>query len=77
MGGTPTGSVQFQIDGANYGKPVPLSTLSASGTAAINDATLGVGSHKIDAVYIPTGNFTTITSPIYSQTITPDVTASS
>ncbi len=74
-GGTPTGSVQFQIDSANYGKPVRL---SAGGTAAINDATLGVGSHKIDAVYIPTGNFTTSTSlngPNDTQKITPDVTA--
>ena len=36
--GTPTGSVQFQIDGRNYGSPVTLS----GGTARISDASLTV-----------------------------------
>ncbi len=66
-GRTPTGSVQFQIDGKNYGKPVPL---GAAGTAAIADASLAAGAHLLDAVYIPSGNFATSTSPNYKETIT-------
>jgi hypothetical protein len=71
-GPTPTGSVQFEIDGAHFGKPVPLST---KGTATVTESTLGVGTYTINAVYIPTGNFTGITSPNYMQTISPDVIA--
>jgi len=71
-GGTPTGSVQFQVDGTNFGDPVPL---SASGTANLVETGLGVGSHRIDAVYIPSGDLVASTSPNYTQTITPDVTA--
>ena len=66
-GRTPTGSVQFQIDGHNYGKPVPL---GATGPAAIADASLAAGAHLLDAVYIPSGNFVTSTSPNYKETIT-------
>ncbi|MGO9917135.1 MAG: beta strand repeat-containing protein [Isosphaeraceae bacterium] len=57
-GGTPTGSVQFQVDGSNFGAPVTLNGGQAqipdsdSGTSA-----LALGSHSIVAVYIPTGNF--------------------
>jgi hypothetical protein len=71
-GPTPTGSVQFQINGANFGKPVPLST---KGTATVAERTLGVGTYTINAVYIPTGNFSGITSPNYMQSISPDVIA--
>ena len=60
--GTPTGSVQFTIDGANFGAPValgaPSSATSATATSASISA-LTVGSHTVDAVYVPTGNFTT------------------
>ena len=44
--GTPTGTVQFSVDGGNYGSPVTLS----NGTASISDA-LGSGSHSIGAAY--------------------------
>jgi hypothetical protein len=71
-GRTPTGSVQFQIDGNNYGKPVPL---DATGTAAIADASLAAGAHLVDAVYIPSGNFATNTSPNYKETITAATTS--
>jgi hypothetical protein len=66
-GRTPTGSVQFQIDGHNYGQPVPL---GATGKAAIGDASLSAGAHLLDAVYIPSGNFLTSTSPNSKETIT-------
>jgi len=66
-GRTPTGSVQFQIDGNNYGRPVPLGT---NGTAVIADASLAAGAHLLDAVYIPTGKFVTSTSLNSPETIT-------
>jgi hypothetical protein len=66
-GRTPSGSVQFMIDGKNYGNPVPL---GAAGTAAIGDASLAVGAHVVDAVYIPSGSFLTSTSPNVKETIT-------
>src|SRR5262249_36108347 len=45
--GTLAGTVQFVIDGNNYGGPVPLN----AGTASIA-AALGTGSHTIAANYI-------------------------
>jgi sugar lactone lactonase YvrE len=45
--GTPTGSVQFQIDGANFGAAVPLN----NGTAQISIATLSASPHNITAAY--------------------------
>jgi streptogramin lyase len=44
---TPTGTVQFVIDGQNYGARVALS----GGTAAVSDAALAVGSHSVVALY--------------------------
>jgi streptogramin lyase len=44
---TPTGTVQFVIDGQIYGTPVNLS----GGTAAVGAAALAVGSHTVAAVY--------------------------
>ncbi|HEV3344414.1 MAG TPA: DUF4214 domain-containing protein [Pirellulales bacterium] len=45
-GGTPTGSVQFQIDGLNFGAPITL----ASGQATITTV-LPAGSHSIAGFY--------------------------
>src|SRR5688572_25764164 len=59
--GTPTGSVQFTIDGASFGAPVALGAPSSATFATATSAsisTLTVGSHAVDAVYLPTGNFT-------------------
>ena len=47
------GTVQFLVDGADYGAPVPLS----SGTAGISDSSLAVGTHTITAAYSGDGNF--------------------
>jgi murein DD-endopeptidase MepM/ murein hydrolase activator NlpD len=45
---TPTGSVQFEVDGTNLGAPVQL----AGGTAkSPSIATLGAGAHTVTAVY--------------------------
>ena len=46
-GATPTGSVQFAIDGADAGAPRPL----AAGKATLSLSTLGVGSHVVTARY--------------------------
>jgi uncharacterized repeat protein (TIGR01451 family) len=45
--GTPTGTVQFQVDGLNAGGPVTV-----SGGSAILITTLGVGQHSIAAIYL-------------------------
>src|SRR5262249_29462710 len=46
--GTPTGTVQFQIDGVNFGAPVALSGGRATSAPV---GTLSVGHHVITAVY--------------------------
>src|SRR5262249_6049230 len=43
----PTGTVQFQVDGANLGSPVALS----GGSAGITTSSLTVGTHTITALY--------------------------
>ncbi len=53
--GTPTGSVQFQVGGVNFGSSV---NLNGSGQAAIaSSATLAAGNHAVAAIYTATGNF--------------------
>jgi hypothetical protein len=71
-GPTPTGSIQFQINGANFGKPVPF---CASGTAGITETRLNVGTYTIDALSIPTGSVATSPPARCKQTITRDATA--
>jgi hypothetical protein len=44
---TPTGTVQFQVDGSNVGSPVSLT----SGGASYSTSTLTVGTHTITALY--------------------------
>ena len=53
-GGTPTGTVQFAIDGSNFGSPVTL----VSGSAASGSiSTLTSGTHTVTAVYSGATNF--------------------
>jgi hypothetical protein len=56
-GTTPTGAVQFQIDGVNAGSPV---TLAADGTANYPTTSLAQGTHTITENYL--GNATTAPS---------------
>src|SRR5207244_3822109 len=64
--GTPTGTVQFRIDAANFGAVVSLSGgVATSGTTS----TLSVGNHTITAVYNGDGSFNTSTSPNFTQTV--------
>lgn len=51
--GTPTGSVQFVVDGTAFGSPATLS----SGTASLTTAALSHGSHTVSAQYAGDGNF--------------------
>ncbi len=51
--GTPTGTVQFGIDGASFGTPV---SLTAGGTATTATSSLAVGTHPVTATY--SGNTT-------------------
>jgi uncharacterized repeat protein (TIGR01451 family) len=51
--GTPTGTVQFRVDGTNAGAPVALS----SGQAIRVIQASGIGSHTIDADYSGDANF--------------------
>ncbi|MGO8897662.1 MAG: beta strand repeat-containing protein [Isosphaeraceae bacterium] len=53
--GTPTGTVQFSIDGAADGNPV---SLDANGLATLTISSLAVGSHTVAASYVNAdGNF--------------------
>ena len=65
-GGTPTGTVQFKIDGTNFGSPVAVDGTgkATSGTTT----TLTVASHSISAVYGGDANFSTSTGSV-SQTV--------
>ncbi len=54
--GTRTGSVQFLIDGVNFGSPVTLSGGTATSTAT---SSLAIGNHTVTATYSGDSNFTT------------------
>ena len=70
--GTPAGTVQFVIDGANFGSPVPL---GPGGTAtSASTTTLAAGSHTVTAVYSGDANFTGSTSAGLTQTVSPPIT---
>jgi hypothetical protein len=67
--GMPTGTMQFQIDGTNFGSPISLINGSAS-TAAISN--LAVGNHSVTAVYSGDSNFATSTGTLCNgQTVKP------
>jgi YVTN family beta-propeller protein len=70
--GTPTGQLQFTVDGVNYGSPVTL----AGGIATINDAFSMAGSYSIGAIYIPTISsiFSSSSATPITQVINPDPT---
>jgi hypothetical protein len=53
---TPTGSVQFNLDGSNLGSPVAL---NAGGVATLATSSLAAGAHSVTAVYGGDSNFNT------------------
>jgi subtilase family serine protease len=64
-GATPTGSVQFRVDGANAGPPVALS----NGQATLTLSTLTGGAHAILAVYSGDGTYQSSTSAAITETV--------
>ena len=54
--GTPTGNVQWVLDGSAAGSPV---VLDGSGKATFSSNTLGIGTHTLTANYLGTSNFAT------------------
>jgi hypothetical protein len=61
----PTGTVQFKVDGTNYGAPVALS----SGVASTNVTGLSSASHSLSALYLGDANYSSSTVAV-SVTIT-------
>ncbi|MCU0482878.1 MAG: Ig-like domain repeat protein [Chloroflexi bacterium] len=53
-GGSASGTVQFRVDGVDFGAPVAV----AGGLASVATPALGAGSHEITAVYSGDGNLT-------------------
>ncbi|MBD0369759.1 MAG: DUF11 domain-containing protein [Pyrinomonadaceae bacterium] len=60
-GVTPTGTVQFKVDGVNAGAPVAL---NGSGAASFSTNTLTAGNHSITADYSGGANFTANTGTL-------------
>jgi hypothetical protein len=84
-GPQPTGTVQFKVDGANYGSAV---NLSATGTASTSVTGLTTTTHTLSATYSGDANYTAagpisvsitittaaivkFTAPLATQTLTP------
>jgi hypothetical protein len=65
--GTPTGTVQFQVDGTSFGTPVAL---TAGQAASASLSTFAAGPHTISAIYSGDSSFLTSTGT-YTQTVTP------
>jgi sugar lactone lactonase YvrE len=63
--GTPTGTVQFSVNGSALGSPVSLT----GGQATYTTSSLAVGSDSITAVYSGDGNFNGSTATALSQTV--------
>jgi uncharacterized delta-60 repeat protein/CSLREA domain-containing protein len=69
--GTPTGTIQFKVDGTNLGSAVAL---DASGTASGSTTTLSLGRHIITAVYSGDAVFNTSTGTLAGgQSVVPTV----
>jgi hypothetical protein len=52
--GTPTGTIQFLVDGVSQGAP---QTLGGSGQASLTISAPGVGAHTVTAQFTATGNY--------------------
>jgi X-X-X-Leu-X-X-Gly heptad repeat protein len=75
---TPTGTVQFFVDGTALGAPVPLSGSGAAATAtsgAISTLSVSGSPHTIKAVYTNTGGDFGGSSGTLSQTVNPALTS--
>jgi hypothetical protein len=68
---TPTGSVQFIIDGSNFGSPIVVAGSGGTATAtSMSTSTLSVGAHNVVATYTNSdGNFIGSTSSTFKQQV--------
>ncbi len=64
--GTPAGTVQFRVNGSNFGAPVSLSNGSATSAAT---STLTAGNHNVDALYAGSAGFSPSASSVLVQTV--------
>lgn len=64
--GTPTGTVQFVLDGFNFGTPVTLVNGAALSPSL---ATLGAGVHREAAIYSGDANYAAVVTPILTTII--------
>jgi len=64
--GTPTGTVEFLIDGTDFGSPITLINGSATSDPI---TTLGAGQHTISAIYSGDSTFTTSTADVLNLTV--------
>src|SRR5439155_4148906 len=63
--GVPTGTVQFRVDGNDFGNPAPLT----SGTASVDISGLSAGSHAITAIYSGDDSFSASTADALDQVV--------
>jgi hypothetical protein len=54
---TPTGTVQFRVDGSNAGSPVNVSSSGGSTTAAYQITSLAMGTHTVTSIYSGDSSF--------------------
>ena len=64
--GSPTGSIQFTIDGSTFGSPIPLSGSTAVST---DISTLTVATHTIGASYLGDANFLSTSASTINQVV--------
>ncbi|MGO9270243.1 MAG: Ig-like domain repeat protein, partial [Terriglobia bacterium] len=64
---TPTGTVQFVVDGSNSGSPVTVDGNGNATSAPISN--LSIGTHSITAIYSGDGVFTTVTTAPLTQAV--------
>jgi hypothetical protein len=69
--GTPTGSVQFQVDG---GSTVTIG-LTGTGSASFTTSSLAIGQHIVTATYLPSGNFLSSSDSLTQVVNSPALTA--
>jgi autotransporter-associated beta strand protein len=67
--GTPTGTVQFQIDGSNAGSPVSVASSGGQTTASFTTAALSVAVHTVSAAYSGDASFAASSSAPITQTV--------
>ncbi len=69
---SPDGTVQFTIDGANFGSPAALSACDGASTSCANiTGSLAAGTHSVVAVYSGDTDFEGSTSQTFTQTVNP------